>query len=166
MTCQEIESRAIAYMDGRLPSHERKAMEQHFQDCPACAEQMQGFAQVSDLLGEWRDIQPSAGFQARLEQRIQETAPASWWESFWSRLLPVPAPSPAFATVFLVVLLVSALLVRYSPAPVETFERQQPAATASAGSQGVDEITLSQNLALLEDWEVVTNFEVLQELKR
>lgn len=166
MTCREIEIRAIAYMDGRLLPQEREAMEQHFQSCPACAEQMQGFVQVSDLLGGWEDMQPSPGFHARLEQRLQETASAGWWESFWSRLLPVPAPSPVFATVFLVVLLVSAMLMRYSPAPVETIARQQPAATASAGSQGVDELTLYQNLALLEDWEVVTNFEVLQELKR
>ena len=166
MTCQEIESRAISYMDGRLSPQERETMAQHFQSCPACAERMQGFVHVSDLLGGWEDIQPSPGFHARLEQRIQETASAGWWESFWSRLLPVPAPSPVFATVLMVVLLVSVVLVRYSPAPQETFARQQPAATASAGSQGVDELALSQNLALLEDWEIVANFEVLQELKR
>lgn len=166
MTCQEIENRAIAYLDGKLSPPEREAVEQHFQRCPACAERMRGFAQVSALLSEWEDIQPSAGFQARLEQRIQETAPAGWWESFWSRLLPVPAPSPAFATVLLVVVLFSAMVMRYSPAPGETFVNQQPEATASAIPQAVDELTLSQNLALLEDWEVVTNFEVLQELPR
>ena len=166
MTCKEIEIRAIAYMDGRLSPPERETMEQHFHGCPACAERMQGFVQVSGLLGQWEDIQPSAGFQARLGQRIHEAAPAGGWESFWNRLLPVPAPSPVFATVLMVVLLVSVVLVRYSPAPQETFARQQPAATASAGSPGVDELALYQNLALLEDWEVVTNFEVLQELKR
>ena len=166
MICREIEIRAISYMDGRLSPQERETMEQHFQSCPACAERMQSFVQVSGLLGQWEDIQPSAGFQARLEQRLQEAAPAGWWESFWSRLLPVPAPSPVFATVLFVVLLSSVMVMQYSPAPVEQFASQQQAETTPANSQSVDEWALSQNLALLEDWEVVTNFEVLQELQR
>jgi hypothetical protein len=33
-------------------------------------------------------------------------------------------------------------------------------------SDGTDELALYQDLAVLEDWELLTNFEVLQELNR
>ena len=94
MRCQELEKYAIPYVDGGLGGREHGEVEQHLRECAACAERLQGFAEVNARLGEWEEIRPSASFDARLEQRIaaQRAASRSWWERFVYGLMPFHKP--------------------------------------------------------------------------
>jgi hypothetical protein len=77
-----------------------------------------------------------------------------------------------FAIALLAVVALGAALIGYSPRSSQT-----PSAAASAAgdieappvvvalaSGSVDEVALYRDLPVLEDWEVLRNFEVLQEL--
>ena len=165
MKCNDLETNAIAYMDGKLPPAQRNAMELHLAVCPACRERIEGFTQVLGLLDEWEGVQPSSFFQTRLTARLEEEAVTQgWWKNAWRAWIPRPVTGSLFAIVFAVVVTVGVVLLRYSPTP-SPVEMSQPAAPAVAvvASAG-DETALYQDLPLLEDWEVLRNFEVLQEL--
>jgi anti-sigma factor RsiW len=84
MKCKELETHAIAFLDGKLALSERAAVEAHLAACPACRERIQGFSSVMGLLGDWPAIQPSPFFQTRLAARLQaEPTSQSWWQSLW-----------------------------------------------------------------------------------
>ncbi len=52
MSCERMESRILAYMDGRLKDSERAEAEKHFAACAICRVRVNEFRSVSDLLGE------------------------------------------------------------------------------------------------------------------
>lgn len=167
MKCNEIEIYAIPYLDGTLPAREREQVELHLRGCSACAERLRGFSEVSSLLDNWEGIQPSASFNARLQHRIlaQPAASASWWERIWVRLIPLPLSKPVLAGAVLAVMLVAVAVVRYSPSPFGAAGTEQGTTpTVAVLSDGPDELALYRDLAVLEDWELLSNFEVLQEL--
>ena len=167
MKCKDLETNAIAYLDGNLPPAQQDAMERHLALCSACRERVEGFTQVKGLLDEWESVQPSPFFHTRLAARLEEEAVSqSWWSRLagWQEWVPRPVAGSLFAVVFAVVVTVAVVLLRYSPTPTpsETTRSTAPAVTVAA--TGGDEMALYQELPLLEDWEVLRNFEVLQEL--
>lgn len=165
MTCQQIESLLIPYLDGKLSFRYRQGVELHLNACSSCAERGKGFSEVSGLLEEWKGIEPSAYFNARLEQRIaQETVAASGWENWLRQLAILPAGNPVFAIAMLVVISIAVVLVNHSPAPRQTLASQQSPPVVAASMSGDDEVALYRNMAVLEDFEVLRNFDVLQEL--
>ena len=164
MKCTELETNAIAYLDGKLSARQRETMDRHLAACSACRERVQGFSQVMGLLGEWEAIQPSPFFNTRLAARLEEEAASRGWrETLWRRWLPWPVPGSVFAVAMAIVVTLAVVLVRYSPAPPIPSSSRQGAQTVTLAA-GVDEVALYQDLPLLEDWEVLRNFEVLQEL--
>ena len=165
MKCLDLETNAIAYLDDKLPAAQRNQVELHLAACAACRERIQGFAQVMGLLDEWESIQPSPFFHTRLAARLKEEAASQgWWKNFWQVWVPRPVAGSLFAIAFAAVVTVGVVLLRYGPAPspVEMTRTATPAVTVAANVG--DETALYQDLPLLEDWEVLRNFEVLQEL--
>jgi anti-sigma factor RsiW len=165
MKCRELEQTAIAYLDGKLPLSERGAVEEHLAACSACRERVQDFSSVMGMLGEWPDIQPSPFFQTRLAARLkEEPARQSWWVRLWEAAPAHRAARPVFAIALAVVLAIGAVLIEYSPGPLESNESTgTPELAVMAASR--DELPLYQDLPLLEDYEVLQNFEVLQALQ-
>jgi anti-sigma factor RsiW len=163
MKCNELETNAIAYVDGKLAPPRRAGVEAHLAVCAACRERVRGFAQVMGLLDEWPAVQPSPFFETRLAARLQEEpASRSWGSSLWQT--PDFRPTGSLAAVVLaVVVTVAVAVLRYSPAPAPLD------AAGGADSQAVavasaDDLPLYQDLPLLEDYEVLRNFDVLQVL--
>ena len=161
MKCKELESHAIAYLDGKLPPSERSVVEQHLALCAACRERVQGVSSVMGLLDEWPDVRPSPFFQTRLAARLQEEpVAAGWWQSLWLDRPSRPAAGPVFAVALAVVMIVGVVLLQYSPSPLDSQELDGSGVTLA--STAPDELPLYQDLPLLEDYEVLRNFEVLQ----
>ena len=164
MKCTELETNAIAYLDGKLSARQRETMDRHLAACSACRKRVRGFSQVMGLLDGWEAIQPSPFFNTRLAARLEEEAASRGWrETLWRRWLPWPVPGSVFAVAMAIVVTLAVVLVRYSPAPPVPGSSRQAAPTVAVAA-GVDEVALYQDLPLLEDWEVLRNFEVLQEL--
>src|SRR6266481_6106435 len=70
MSCVKMESRILAYMDGRLRDSERGEMEKHLAACAACRVRANEFRSVSDLLGELPMVEPTPAFDVRVRARV------------------------------------------------------------------------------------------------
>ncbi len=160
MKCNEAEGFLIPFLDGKLASRERAEVEFHLRACSSCAERAQGFTEVSGLLDAWEGIEPSPFFNARLERRIEQDAvSAGWLAGLGSALRNLPLGRPAFATAMVAVIFLAVVLVGYSPSTGESLagREQQPMMARMA-------LEMDELVPVLEDWELLRNFEVLQEL--
>jgi anti-sigma factor RsiW len=143
-----METRLLGYIDGRLKESEQREMEKHLAACPACIVRVNEFRSVSSLLDELPQIEPSAAFDVRVRARIAaEPVKQDWWS--WLGAAPrvlVAASMLLLATVWV---------------------GHRPSDSANvASSNGGDEtqIMQDQDLPVLENYDVLANFEPLTEL--
>lgn len=147
MSCKHMESRILAYVDGRLKESERAEMEKHLASCAACTVQVNEFRAVNDLLGELPMVEPSPEFDVRVRARVAAEPvkqKSAWWSWAW------PAPRVAFAAT---ALLVAVLWLGY---------RNEPVTPPIAPEQAENE--MMQDLSVMEDHDTLSNFEPLKEL--
>ncbi len=132
-----MESKILGYVDGRLKESERLEMEKHLPTCAACRVRVNEFRAVTSLLDELPVIEPSEAFDLRVHARVAaEPAKQNWWA--WL------TPSPRVA-------LVASLLVL---------------ATVWIGTQSNSNQPqiADQDIPVLENYDVLSNFEPLTEL--
>ena len=93
MSCGKMETRILAYVDGRLKESEHVEVERHLAGCAACRLRVNEFRAVGDLLDELPVIEPSGAFNARVHALIaaEPQKRRSWFA--WL------APSPRIAFV-------------------------------------------------------------------
>src|SRR5262250_1490843 len=100
MSCERMESRILAYMDGRLGEGESAEVQKHLDACAVCRVRATEFSSVNLLLDELPMIEPSPAFDVRVRARIAaEPVKQSWWAQLWITLRP--APRIAFAASML-----------------------------------------------------------------
>jgi anti-sigma factor RsiW len=146
MSCERMESRILAYMDGRLKDSERAEAEKHFAACAICRVRVNEFRSVSDLLGELPMVEPTPAFDVRVRARVAaEPVKQSWWA--WMR----PSPRIAFAASML---LLAMLWIGY---------RTQPVAPLPISPEEAD-ASMMQDISVMEDHDTLANFEPLKEL--
>jgi anti-sigma factor RsiW len=143
-----METRLLGYIDGRLKEKEQREMEKHLAACPACTVRVNEFRSVSSLLDELPQIEPSAAFDVRVRARIAaEPVKQDWWS--WLGAAPrvlVAASMLLLATVW----------VGHRPADINNM--------ASSGGGDETQIMQDQDLPVLENYDVLANFEPLTEL--
>ena len=144
MSCERMESRILGYVDGRLKASERAEVEKHLADCGPCRLRVQEFSAVSGLLDELPLIEPSPEFDTRVHALVSaEPAPkASWWACLHV------SPRIAFAASFL---LLMALWIGHRSDTVTPLPPN-------------DDQAMLQDLPVLEDHDVLQNFEPLKTL--
>ena len=143
MSCERMESRILGYVDGRLKESERMEVEKHLATCAPCRVRVEEFRAVSGLLDELPVIEPSPEFDVRVRALVAaEPVKQSWWA--WLHV----QPRVAFAAS---ALLLAVLWLGY--------RTPQPAVVPQ-----VDDAQLMQDLPVLEDHDVLSNFEPLKEL--
>jgi anti-sigma factor RsiW len=140
-----MEKRFLPFVDGRLKASEQRDVEAHLAACPACRLRVSEFRAVSSLLDELPQIEPSPAFDARVRARV---AAEPVRKKFWSF---VPSPRVAFAASML---LLATLWLGSRPAN---------APTNVASNNGVVVID-SSDLPVLENFDVLSNFEPLTDL--
>ena len=147
-TCERIESRLIAYIDGRASERERREVDGHLAECAECRARVEGFRGVWKVLEESPAIEPSAWFDARLRQRIAAEPPPALWQRMaaW-----VPQPSLALATLTLIAVgCWAALTPRPNlPAPVAVHEQE--------------DFRMIKNMQVLENYEVLKDLDAFNE---
>jgi anti-sigma factor RsiW len=145
MSCERMESRILGYVDGRLKESERLEVEKHLAECAPCALRVNEFSAVAGLLDELPLIEPSTEFDMRVHARVaaEPAAKANWWA--WMRF----SPRIAFAASML--LLMTLWLGYRTGAPP----------TPSIPN---DDQAMMQDLPVLEDHDVLQNFEPLKDL--
>lgn len=145
MSCERMESRILGYVGGRLKESERLELEEHLAECAPCALRVNEFSAVSALLDELPLIEPSPEFDLRVHARVAaEPQPkASWWD--WMHV----SPRIAFAASML---LLMTLWLGYHTG------------TPSTPAIPNDDQAMMQDLPVLEDHDVLQNFEPLKDL--
>jgi anti-sigma factor RsiW len=142
MSCGRMEKKVMGYVDGRLKEGERLEMEKHLAACGACRVRVNEFRAVNVLLDELPMIEPSAAFDVRMQARVAaEPAKQSWWAWF--------APSPR--VVLAASMLLLAMLWLGSP-------------PADSPLSAVDIEKINQNMPVLENYDVISDFAPLSEL--
>ena len=145
MNCTRMESRILPYLDGRLKESDRGEVEKHLAVCSACRLRVNEFRSVSGLLDELPKIEPSPAFDLRMHARIAAEPPRqSWW--VWL----APSPRVAFAASLL---LLATVWVASQPG-----EHGLNMAAPDA------ELRMMTDLPVLEDYDVLANFEPLPDL--
>jgi hypothetical protein len=144
-----METRLLEYIDGRLKEKEQREMEKHLAACSACNVRVNEFRSVSSLLDELPQIEPSAAFDVRVRARIAaEPVKQDWWA--WLGAAPrilVAASMLLLATVWV--------------------GHRQLDGTNMANSNGDEtQIMQDQDLPVLENYDVLANFEPLTELSQ
>jgi hypothetical protein len=148
MSCDRMESRILPYVNGRLKASEQREVEEHLSECPACRVRVNEFRAVSGLLDELPQIEPSGAFDARVRARIAaEPVKQSWWA--WL----APSPRVAFAASLL---LFATVWVGSRPNTPEGRRTR----VADRGPIIID----SSDLPVLENFDVLANFEPLTDL--
>jgi negative regulator of sigma E activity len=143
MSCERMETRILPYVDGRLKESERAEVEKHLAGCAGCRLRVHEFRSVNELLGELPQIEPSAAFDIRVHARVAaEPAKRSWWRWF------APSPRVAFAASLLLVATVWIGMRQYQNGSANT----------------PDDSTLIQNQQVLDNMDVLSNFEPLTDL--
>jgi anti-sigma factor RsiW len=148
MNCERMENLMIAWLDGRARPAEREAVEAHLAACDGCRRRAEEFRALWAAMDESPAIEPSPAFDARLRQRIE----AEPQPRLFGWLLPAPGAALAFVALLIVALAVSWTLPVPQPEDSYVVMRSE------------EEFRMIRDLALLEDYEVLVNFEVLGEL--
>jgi anti-sigma factor RsiW len=181
MNCMEREQ-LFAYVHRMLEGREGEDVRGHLEQCARCRTSVEELRKLDAVLAEWKPQEPSPWFEARVRAAVsaaqKEKTARPFFAQPWARLW-VPA-------LALVVILIAALAMlrtpssEQAPQPVAQKEQPQPAQPAATDSPESlpetlaqsnatapsveDELTLYQNLGLLEDYELLADFAVLSEL--
>lgn len=160
------EEEFIPYLDGRLSEAERARLDEHLAACADCRVHLDELRAVQGVLGEWKAVQPSSGFDAILRARLAEETP---------RPEPWYAVRPAYAAALGVAVAAAVGIVLWQPAPPEVApppvaQTQPPVVTQpptietpSLPNGGSDELAVLDNPTLLENYELLEEFDVLFE---
>jgi anti-sigma factor RsiW len=145
MSCERMESRILGYVGGRLKENERLELEKHLAECAPCCLRVNEFSAVSTLLDELPVIEPSPEFDMRVHARVaaEPVRKADWWA--WLHV----SPRIAFAASML--LLMTLWLGYRTSTPI------------APNIQDNDQ-AMMQDLPVLEDHDVLQNFEPLKDL--
>jgi anti-sigma factor RsiW len=147
MSCTRMKEQILPYLDGRLKDAELRDMEKHLAACAVCRLRVNEFRSVTALLDELPKIEPSAAFDVRVRARVAaEPAKQSWWAWF------TPSPRVAFAASMLLLALVW----------IGTYSSDSGVNVANSN----DDSQIMQNLPVLENYDVISNFEPLTDLSQ
>ncbi len=149
MTCGKLETLWIPYLDRKLSLQESAVVDAHVAECPECAARRAGLLAVARELDSWEVPGPSPRFDARLRQKIAaDSAPRGLTGWLWF-------PSPSFPVSIAVLLFLAALLIWSGGT------RQ-----ALPPPQLVDDVRMDELLHVMEEVELLNDFEILGELKK
>ncbi len=74
MKCREARQLFYPWLDGELGKEEARRLQEHLQECPACAEELAGWQVIASALkGMSRAAAPPEGFSAQVMSRLKES---------------------------------------------------------------------------------------------
>jgi len=148
MKCKDVSKELIGYLDRRANSAERREVEEHLVVCAACRRRTEEFRELSSVLDQLPVREPSAGFDARVRERVAAEPPTKWFH--WL----IPQPRLLFSMALLVALGVW----------MARFPQDDPGAYRTTAPTEQEDFNAIKDLGVLENYDVVTKFDALSEL--
>lgn len=158
--CSEMENALVEYLDGRSKPARRHMVKDHLAGCAICRARAEEFRMVWGVLDDLPMISPSLAFDASLRARIAaEPVPHRFWD--W-----LPSPRLAFATAMLIAIstwMYSISSVTPNQKTLNSQRKMTNQETASPFSAEA-EFRMIRDLPVLENYDVVSEFDALSEL--
>jgi anti-sigma factor RsiW len=146
MNCEKISKLLIPCVDGKATAAERREVNSHLAGCAVCRARVDEFGKLSSVLGELPFVEPSFGFDAQLRARIASAEARPNWLSWL-------VPSPRLTCAMGVLLVLS---VWFAARPLGVGSTKPLTAE--------NQFQMINNLPVLEDYDVVSNFDALSDL--
>jgi len=166
------EEEFLEYLDRRSAPDARARLEAHLAQCVDCRRELEDLRALGSVLDEWTPAPVSAGFEARLRARLVEEKPAP-------RGWPILRPALVMGLAAVAALAVAVMLWRSPepdvvqvepqtrapgvPAPVAVAPQAPPTDEAATTAE-TEALALLDNPVLLNDYELLEEFDVLFEL--
>jgi anti-sigma factor RsiW len=173
MKCHDRE-KLFLFVHEMLEPGEADRVRRHVAGCTECARTAEEYHRLDATLDYWNTAEPSPWFDAKVRTRVAAS------EKKNSGFLGFVRVRALTAGVAAIVLILGALVVFNHQGVVENQQsastQQQPVATSAqpevpptteAARQPLpaeEQLKMDENLSLLEDYEVVANFDALSEL--
>ena len=147
MRCRKVEKNLSAYVDRELDLRTAKKLEAHLSGCPRCREKLAALERVETALAAFPDREPSPFLWTRVQAGVGTPPLRSVPIRGRFRMATVPA-RVALVSLFLAVVLGGVIFsLRRGAVRLET-----------AGL----EVAVSENLDLLENYELIKNLDFLE----
>jgi len=172
MKCNE-RGKLFLFVHQMLEPHEAEEVRSHVANCAGCSRAMEEYRDLDSALDCWSAAEPSPWFDAHVRARVAASTRSEPRLFGFGRLRALVAGVASVVLIVGVFVLVqqrhsvqSSQLVgsRQAPQPVAS---APPAETAQAQKQplpAAEQLKMDENLSLLEDYDVVSNFDALSEL--
>jgi len=174
------EEAIVPYLDGRLSAVEREQLDTHLASCGECRERVNELRALMGVLAEWELDQPTPSFDAALRARLAEEAEQGigWLTlrpayAFWAS-----AGRPIYGAALAAAVVIAAAVALWPPTTVELPPLPQapgvaqaprlsrptaPSLPPASQSNGNDTLAVLDNSVLLENYDMLTQFDILFE---
>ena len=173
MKCIERE-KLFLFTHGMLGPHEADRMRRHVAGCSECARAAEEYRRLDSSLDDWNTAEPSPWFDAKVRARV--AASKNGESRFWGfgRLRALAAGVAAVVLIMAGVVVFNHHKVAEINQPAAS--QQQTVATSMEPQNpkniealkkplpADEQLKMDENLSVLEDYEVVANFDALSEL--
>lgn len=173
MKCIERE-KLFLFTHGMLASEEAGRMRRHIAGCGECARAAEEYRLLGSALDDWNTAEPSPWFDAKVRARVaaSENGKSGFFGSGRLRALAVGVAAVVLIMVAVVVFNHPKVAEINQPAssqqqPVATSAQPEPSEKIEALKKPLpadEQLKMDENLSVLEDYEVVANFDALSEL--
>jgi hypothetical protein len=168
--CLERE-KIFALAQQMLSGREQQETSAHIESCANCRNLLRTYQHLDVVLDEWSPAaQPSPWFDTRLRAALAAQAERrqSFWAPSWSRWMAAPALASLLLVASIVVLRQGSLVNHpLSHAATKAAVVTAPAPASVAKAQVTDnELKMYQNLPVLEDYDMLADFDVISELPK
>jgi anti-sigma factor RsiW len=173
MKCYDRE-KLFMFVHQMLEPDEADAVRRHVADCADCTRFVDDHRKLDAALDDWNVAEPSPWFDAKVRARVAASEQKNAGFFGFGRVRVLAAGMAAMALILVAVVVFNHQKMAEINQPLSSLERpvaitpggQVPATTADIRQPlGPEEqLKMDENLSVLEDYEVVANFDALSEL--
>jgi hypothetical protein len=173
MKCQDRE-KLFLFAQQMMDREEAERMRWHVANCAECARAVEEYRKLDFALDDWAVAEPSPWFDVKVRARVAATEQKNSGFFGFGRVRMLAAGVAAMVLILVAVVVFNhrGVVENQQPAvsqqqPVAAATAPQTPATTEALRQPLpveEQLKMDENLSLLEDYEVVANFDALSEL--
>jgi hypothetical protein len=173
MKCHD-RKKLFLFVQQMLEPGEADRVRRHVAGCAECAHVAEEYRQLDAALDDWRTAEPSPWFDAKVRARVPASERKNSRFFGFGKARALAAGVAAMVLILAVVVVFNHRKVAEINQPPSSQQQsiataatpQVPAATGAAQQPllAEEQLKMDENLSLLEDYEVVANFDALSEL--
>ncbi|HET7215349.1 MAG TPA: zf-HC2 domain-containing protein [Terriglobia bacterium] len=173
MKCVDRE-KIFLYFHQVLEPDEADRVRRHVAGCEGCARKAEEYRRLDSALDDWTAAEPSPWFDAKVVARVGANENRNSGFFGFGRVRMLVAAVAAMALIIVAVVVFNHSKVAEINHPASS--QQQPVASAASSQvsnkmealkkplPAEEQLKMDENLSVLEDYEVVANFDALSEL--